>query len=93
MAVQTSDFRNKELFSYKDYRDFYDYLAGFSILALGVLIGAMIFSDGYDTNVYTELLSVVATIAILDRRSERRERKRQESETKARLIREAGSTD
>lgn len=93
MGEQSVDFRDVDTYSYKYYRDTYEYLAGFSILIMGVVIGAVMFNDGYGTNVYTELLSVVATIAILDRRSERREQRRHERETKIQLIRAVAGTD
>lgn len=91
--TQSTDFRDNPLLQDKDYRDFYNLLGGVAILVVGILIGAQLFSDdgGYGTNLYTELISVGATILILDRLAERREDRRREAELKARLIREAGS--
>ncbi|GAB4530726.1 MAG: hypothetical protein OHK0046_51450 [Anaerolineae bacterium] len=68
-------------------------------LGIGVWIGARLFAGdapliddtGYYTNIFTEILSVILTIGVLNYLAERREDKRREREDKARLVREAGS--
>ena len=93
MGDQSIEFGEFQTYGYESDRDLFHYVKGFSVLLLGVVIGAMMFGDGYGTNIYTELLSVIATIAILDRRSERRDYRRQERDMKARLIRQVASSD
>lgn len=89
---------------YAKYKTFFQYLgAGVTVFIL-VLIGATLFADieprineiitgisGYLTNVYTEILSVIVTILILDRRAQQREEHRRISERNQRLVREIGS--
>ena len=60
---------------HKIYADFYRISGGLALVILGIWIGSLIFSDGYATNVYTELLSVVATILVLDQINQWRDRR------------------
>lgn len=69
------------------YADFYRIGGGLMLVLLGVWIGSILFRDGYATNLYTEALSVVVTILVLDQINQWRETQR----TKSRLVREAGS--
>lgn len=91
---------------YAKYKSFFQYLGAGTIVLILVLIGAVLFADieprinqiiaglsGYLTNVYTEILSVVVTILILDRRAQHREEQRRITERNQRLIREIGSRD
>lgn len=91
---------------YTKYKDFYQYLGATVIVLILITIGAILFADiqprindiitgisGYLTNVYTEIISVVVTILILDRRAEKREENRRVDERNHRLVREIGSQD
>ena len=79
------------------YADFYKIAGGLSLIIIGVLIGGWLFGSntlklapdllGYVTNVSTELLSVVATIAVIDQLNRRRDRE----ERKLELFRQAKS--
>jgi len=65
---------------------------GYAVLLviIGVLIGRFVLfpaDEGYNTNIYTEVLSVALTIFVLDRFAERRER----DSYKRRLLREVRS--
>ncbi len=74
---------------FKDYRLFYQALGGIVIMLIGVLIGSLMFvgDTGYGTNLYTELVSIFVTVAIVDRLN----LWRTVEQLKKRLIREAGS--
>lgn len=54
---------------HKEYAFIYNILIGFGFVALGIWIGSYIFTDtnGYFTNVFTEIVSVIATIFVIDR--------------------------
>lgn len=67
---------------------------GLALLGIGILIGAGVFNGdpGYTTNLYTEFLSIAATVVILNRLAERRDDRRRVEDDKARLIRDAGSS-
>jgi hypothetical protein len=79
------------------YLDFYKIGGGLFLVLVGVTFGAWIFGYNrpmftdtmlaYITNVWTELLSVIATILVLDRLNERRARQKYKQD----LIRQAGS--
>ena len=45
----------------EEYRGIITILGGLGLVALGIWLGSLFFSDGYNTNVYTEFLSVAAT--------------------------------
>lgn len=76
-----------------EYAWFYNLLLYLTVLVIGIIVGAIIFStrEGYDINVWTEALGVAAgagvTVFMLDRMNTRRER----LSLQRRLIREAGS--
>lgn len=74
---------------HQQYGLFYNIGGGLALIITGIWIGSLIFGADYATNVYTEALSVIATIAVLDRLNDWREMRRR----KATLIREAGSRD
>lgn len=74
---------------HREYRYFYSIGGGLVLIAIGVWLGALIFRTGYYTNVYTELLSVIATIVVLDRLNDWRDMRR----LRGRLQREASSRD
>ena len=77
--------------AFSRYADFYRIGIGLVLVLIGVWIGAMLFSDGYFSNLYTETLSVVVTVLVLDRLNERRMRQQTTEELKKRLVREVGS--
>lgn len=84
---------------YREYSTFYRLLSGATLVFVGILLGAILFSgdsplipDDYLTNLYTEGVSVVLTIAVLNLFAERRERSRRREETREQLLRDAGST-
>lgn len=58
---------------HSQYLDFYRISGGLSLIVIGIWIGTLFFSDGYATNVYTEFLSVAATIAVIDQLNRRRD--------------------
>lgn len=72
------------------YKDFYQIGGGVLLVCIGIWIGSLIFQDGYATNVYTELMSVIVTILVLDRLNDWRARNREREALQKRLIREAG---
>ncbi|MEO0595982.1 MAG: pentapeptide repeat-containing protein [Chloroflexota bacterium] len=74
---------------YRRYAPFYNIGSGLGLIVIGIWIGSLVFGSGYFTNVYTEALSVIATIAVLDRLNDWREMRRR----KSRLAREAYSRD
>lgn len=66
--------RNDEIRDiHNKYIDFYKISGGLSLIVIGIWIGTLFFSDGYATNVYTEFLSVAATIAVIDQLNRRRD--------------------
>lgn len=86
---------------HREHRTFYQVGGGFTIIALLLLFGGIVFANGvlndYSTNVYTEAVSAVAsvivTVLILDKRAEQREERRRLADLQTRLVREAGSPD
>lgn len=72
---------------HKEYEGIYAIIAGLGLVVIGIWIGSLFFTDGYNTNVYTELLSVVATIVVVDQLNRRRARE----ELKNRLFNELRS--
>ena len=74
---------------HRRYSSFYEDFGGLSLVGLFVALGLIWFAAdrfGYATNVYTEALSVIVTIAYLDRRAERRATKALQEQ----LIRQVG---
>ncbi len=88
-----SEYSNERILEIKDiYRRFaevYKIGSGVLLVLIGVWIGSFLFKDGYATNVYTEMLSIVVTVLVLDRLNEWRS----VQQRKQTLIREAGSRD
>ena len=80
-----------------EYSYFYQILGGLVLILIGIFIGVILFSDeshliknkGYWTNVFTEVLGIIATIAVLNRFAERRATRQE----KRRLILQMGSPD
>ena len=88
MAQATHLTRDEEIQEiHRKYADFYKISGGLSLILLGIWIGSLIFGAGYGTNVYTEALSVAATIVVIDQLNRRRARE----ERKAELFRQAKS--
>lgn len=87
MASITQDNRTDTI--HRQYAYFYNIGGGLVLILIGIWIGSLIFNAGYFTNVYTEALSVIATIVVLDRLSDWRDVRR----LKGRLMREACSRD
>jgi hypothetical protein len=71
------------------FADVYKIGRGIMLVLVGVWFGALLFTDGYATNLYTEVLSIVVTVLVLDRLQERRNTEQR----KEILRREAGSRD
>jgi len=69
------------------------------VIFVGILIGYFLFREvgpvtgdnGYIANVYTNVLSVLVTVFVIDRLNRRRDEQRQEYLLKEQLIRDAGS--
>jgi hypothetical protein len=74
---------------YKRYTDYFGIAGAVIFVLLGVIMGALLFQDGYATNLYTEAISVVITITVLDRINDRRSRERATELLKKRLFRES----
>ena len=75
---------------HKRYRWFYELLAGVAILIISILIGAAWSGDenhSYQMNLVTEVIGIGATVFIINRLYEYRDREN----LKRRLVREAGS--
>lgn len=72
-------------------RFFFEMTTGVVLVLIGVLIGIVLLGNdrGYTTNLYTEGLSIAATVFILNLLARRRE----DARLKAQLIRELGSSD
>lgn len=88
--AQTTFTRNQEIHMiHRRFAEFYKIGGGILLVVIGIVIGSFLFGEGYSTNVYTEMLSIVVTILVLDRLSERRDT----LQLKRRLIREASSRD
>lgn len=83
--------RQQEIKSiHKEYKWFYPFAGGIIILVIGVFIGLNLFPNStidYSMNLYTEIISIIITLVILDRINEYRETQR----LKKRLILQAGS--
>ena len=73
----------------------YRILGGFVLVGIGVLLGVHFFAgdSGYGTNLYTEFISIAATVFVIDILNSRRDERRREQELKDRLLREARSPE
>ena len=95
--MTTSDIFANQRQVWKDYNWFYPLVAGLVILTIGVFIGHFLI-DGdriqgdYGINLYTEVVSIIATVLILDRLADRRRKQEKEKDLQQSLIRDAGST-
>lgn len=79
---------------HRKHRFFYEMLGGGIVLAVSVLIGTGHFGgedQDYRMNLFTEGMGIVATVFIVDRWYNRRNREREERELHARLRRQARS--
>ncbi|MEQ8672059.1 MAG: pentapeptide repeat-containing protein [Aggregatilineales bacterium] len=89
---------------WNDEKQFYRILGGLFLVALGVILGGFLFGDenpafenmisgvsSYATNLWTEAISVILTIAVLNYLNERRDERRRVAELKERLVREVRS--
>jgi hypothetical protein len=72
---------------HQKYAGFYQIGGMLTFVLIGVWLGALLFSDGYASDVYTEILGVVVLIVVLDRINLWRDNQR----VRMRLKREAGS--
>ncbi|GEM_PF-4844013 len=77
----------------------YSLTLGIVVLLIGIFIGAQLFTDhvtgeddGYTVNLYTEIISVIATVFILDRINEAR-RKKEQSERDIYFVEEQRKRD
>lgn len=87
--MNTSDIFANQRQIWQDYQAYYTLARRALPFIVGVIIGGFIFSSdaGYATNLYTEIMSILATVGILDFFNQRRDTQN----LKKRLIREAGS--
>ncbi len=87
--MTTTDIFANQRQIWKDYKDFYILARRALPFIVGVVIGGFIFAsdEGYMTNLYTEIMSIIATVGILDFFYQRRDMEN----LKKRLVREAGS--
>ena len=79
METQGTDERWREIRSiHKEYRFFYEMAVGVALVVVGIVVGFALFPEdtGYRSNLYTTILGVVITIAVLDLRAEHREQER-----------------
>jgi uncharacterized protein YjbI with pentapeptide repeats len=88
-AIVDKKIRNKLWNIYTRYTDYFGIFGAVVFVLIGIGIGAWLFRDGYATNLYTEAISVVVTITVLDRMNDRRSRERATEMLKKRLFREA----
>jgi len=74
---------------HRENRTLYQILGGIALIALGIVIGGILFADdsGYNTNLFSEALSLGATVFVLDLLAKRRE----ERLLKKRLLQQLGS--
>lgn len=75
----TSDIFTNQRKVWKDHKLFYA-IAGRSIpFVVGVIVGGIVFSSdaGYATNLYTEILSIIATVLVLDFTNDYRRKREQ----------------
>jgi hypothetical protein len=102
VAIETQDRWSEIRKIHLDWSDAYRIMGGLVLLGIGIMIGAALFAnrpdaDSYATNLYTEAMSVIAsviiTVFILDKRAERRESQRRIRESQERLVREVRSSD
>lgn len=92
MEEEQADWRRKSTFNREQQQVFNRLLFAFILLAIGILIGWVIFSnniDGYNVNLYTNLLSIGLTVGIIEYLNQHRAKK----QLKAQLIREMASAD
>ena len=75
---------------HREYARFYQMGGGVLIFVAGLWLGSFM-QDGYLSSIYTEILSIIVIIAVLDRVIDWRARQRSTEELRIRLIREAGS--
>lgn len=73
----------------------YRIFGGLVLVGIGVLLGSHFFAgdSGYGTNLYTEFISIAATVFIIDILNSRRDERRREQELKDRLLREVRSPE
>ena len=66
--MTTSDIFANQRQVWKDYQFYYAIARRSLPFIVGVVIGGIIFAsdNGYFTNLYTEILSIVATVGVLD---------------------------
>jgi hypothetical protein len=88
-SVVGKTFRNNLWDIYNRYTDYFGIFGAVVFVLIGIGIGAWLFHDGYATNLYTEAMSVVVTVTVLDRMNDRRSRERATEMLKKRLFREA----
>ena len=94
MATNTFSQRLKDIRDIQqDYKLFYQLGGGLSILVIGIWIGSLIFAhdNGYATNAFTEILSVIATVVLLDRLNDFRQQRRDIEALKQKLVMDAAS--
>lgn len=86
--------RNEEIQQiHKDYPSTYRIVTSIFFILLGVLLGPTILNttEGYNTNIYTEIISIAVTVLILDYLQERRDNRNRIKDLQEQLVRDAGS--
>jgi hypothetical protein len=78
---------------YTQYKFFYKIFGGVVLVGIGVFIGWMLFADkeGYIANLFTDGISIVITVFILDLWARHRDERREGARLKAALIGKMGS--
>lgn len=89
MAQPTPDRRTEIRMVQRRFTEFYKIGGGLLLVLVGVWIGSLLFTEGYSTNIYTEMLSIFVTILVIDRLNEWRNIQ----QLKKQLTREASSRD
>ncbi|MEP7293763.1 MAG: pentapeptide repeat-containing protein [Chloroflexota bacterium] len=91
--------QTKAIWADKDTRLIYKVMGGILLLAIGVFAGRLIYAApdaqqawGYGVNLFTGVISTLATVLILDQLAERRADRKAEQALKRQLVDDAAST-
>src|SRR5664279_1486056 len=95
MEEKTGWDKTKEIWANENYRLFYKLLGAAALVGIGVLAGRWIYEGhdpwGYGINVFTSVISTIATILIVDQFAERRADRKAEEAYKRQLVDDAAS--
>lgn len=95
MTIEGSKERWQEVREiHKEYKFFYQISGGAIFIVIGIIIGSYIFEDdeGYLINLFTDLLSICATVLMLNLLARRREERTHQQILKQRLIFDVSSS-